>query len=75
MISSFKNLRIYILFQKSMKDIPRETIRRASCNAHLGHFFVLNQIAKNTNPETFVELIAELVLNTVALNQNISEPT
>lgn len=62
-ISCSENLRIYILEQKSMKSIPRKFILHASNRAHLGHFFVLNQIAKNVNLETFVELISNLALN------------
>lgn len=56
-----ENVRIYILCQKSMKSVSRQIILIASCEAHLVHFFVLSQIAKNINPETFVELIFSLI--------------
>lgn len=61
-VSCSENVRIYILYQKSMKSVSRELILCASCKAHLGHFFVLNQIAKNTNPRTFIGLISNLAL-------------
>lgn len=61
-----KKVRIYILYEKAMKSISHKVILDASCEAHLGHFFVLNQIAKNTSPETFVELMSELA------NQNVN---
>lgn len=67
-VSCSENVRIYILHQKSMKSVSRKFTLDASRKAHLGHFFVLNQIAKNTNPETFVELISELANQ----NANIS---
>lgn len=59
-VSYSKTIRIYILHQKLMRNVSREMILNASCKAHLGHFFVLNQIAKNTNPVTFDELISVL---------------
>lgn len=68
-VSCNENIRIYILCQKTMKTVPRKYILYATRQAHLDHFFVLNQIAKNTNPETFVELISNLA----AMNQNASE--
>lgn len=61
-VSCSENVRIYILHQKSMKSVPHEVILCVLGKAHLGHFFVLNQIAKNTNPETFVALISDLAL-------------
>lgn len=69
-VSYSENVRIYILCQKSMKSVSRQLILYASGKAHLGHFFVLNQIAKNTNPETFVELISNLTLKTTNAEQN-----
>lgn len=70
MVSCNEYVRIYILCQKSMNSVSHELILHASRNVHLGHFFVLNQIAKNINTETFVELISALALNTKNLNQN-----
>lgn len=63
-VSCSENVRIYILCQKSMNSVSRKRILYASGEAHLGHFFVLNQIAKNTNPERFAELISNLAMNT-----------
>lgn len=59
-VSCSENARFYILKQKSVESISRKLIKHATNKAHLGHFFVLNQIAKNTNPETFVQLISNL---------------
>lgn len=72
-VSCSENVRIYILHKKTMKSVSRKMIRNATCKAHLGHFFVLNQIAKNTNPETFVKLISNLALNRTKPNQNGKE--
>lgn len=55
-----KKKRICILHKKSLKSVPQKVIRDASCEAKLGHFFVLKQISENTNPETFIKLISEL---------------
>lgn len=56
-------IRIYILRQKSLQSVSLEVIIEASRKAQLGHFFVLNQIAKNTNPETFIGLLTDLAIN------------
>lgn len=48
-------------------------LKNASCKTHLGHFFVLNQIVKNINTETFVELICILATNTTQPDQNENE--
>lgn len=72
-VSYSANVRIYILFQKTMKSVSRKLILHATHKAHLGHFFVLNQIAKNTNPVTFVELISDLALNTTNPDQNANK--
>lgn len=72
-VSYSENVRIYILCQKSMKSVSRKLILYASDKAHLGHFFVLNQIAKNTNPETFVELISNLAMKTTSSDQNVND--
>lgn len=57
-----------------MKSVSPKLILHASCKAHLGHFFVLNQIAKNTNPETFVEIISDLALiATVNSDEDVNE--
>lgn len=66
-----KKLRIYILYKKTMKSVSYLTIHNASCEAYLGHFFVLNQIAKNTNTHTFIELISELATKNV--NETLQE--
>ncbi|XP_055308741.1 innexin inx4-like isoform X2 [Sitodiplosis mosellana] len=66
LITTSKKARIYILCEKTMKSISHKVILDASCEAHLGHFFVLNQIARNTSPDTFVELMSELA------NQNVN---
>lgn len=63
-ISSSESVRISILRENSMRSIPLHLIFLASQKAHLGHFFVLNQITKNTDPLTFVELITELGMTT-----------
>lgn len=59
-ISSSESVRISILQKNSMRSMPQELIALASKKAHLGHFFILNQIAKNTDTLTFVELITDL---------------
>lgn len=69
LISICESVRIYILHQKSLKIVSQQLIAHASHNAHLGHFFVLNQIAKNTNPITFAELITDLGLSIARLDR------
>lgn len=64
------NIRIVILRQHSMMAISRKQIAQATNKTHLGNFFVLNQIAKNTNAMTFVEIMSELSLST--LNQDVN---
>lgn len=59
-ISNSERLRISILHEKSMKSVPHTRIFHAK---HKGHFFVLNQISRNVNPLTFVDLISDLVLD------------
>lgn len=72
-VSYSQNVRIYILSQKAMQSVSRKLILHASRKADLGHFFVLNQIAKNTNPVTFVELISDLALNATNPDQNANK--
>lgn len=60
MISCSEKVRIYILRQKSMQSVSYKKLY-TSYKTNLGHFFVLNQIAKNTNPETFIELMIDLM--------------
>lgn len=72
-VSYSESVRIYILREKSMKSVSRKLITHASRKAHLGHFFVLNQIAKNTNAVTFVELISDLALNVTNPDQNANK--
>ncbi|XP_031626571.1 innexin inx5-like [Contarinia nasturtii] len=55
-----KSLRIEVLRRHSMLTMSRKQIAKATDHGHLGNFFVLNQIAKNTNSLTFVELLTEL---------------
>lgn len=60
-----KNVRVAILRSHAMMVVSRKQIMHLTNKAHLGNFFVLNQIAKNTNSTTFVELMSELSLNKV----------
>lgn len=55
-----EKLRIFVLHRKTMKTVSHQIIKRASRNAHLGHFFVLSQISKNTCPLSFIEIISDL---------------
>lgn len=76
LVSHSAYIRTYILYRKSMENVSRKLILNASRKANLGHFFVLNQIAKNTSPMTFVELISALALNAKKLqipNHNTNE--
>ncbi|XP_031633594.1 innexin inx4-like [Contarinia nasturtii] len=57
-ITLSENARIYILYQEAQKSVSHEAIENASRKARLGHFFVLSQIARNTNPGTFIELVS-----------------
>lgn len=72
-VSYSVNARIYILRQKSLESVSRDFILSASCKAHLGHFFVPNQMAKNTNPETFVNLMSMLALKTINPDQSAND--
>lgn len=72
-VSYSEYVRISILYQKSMKSVSRELLLYASHRAHLGQFFVLNQIAKNIKPITFVELIFNLALNAKNHGQNANK--
>lgn len=65
-----ENIRILMLRQHTIMAVSRKQIQRATNNAHFGNFFVLHQIAKNTNITTFIELMSELSLGTV--NQDIN---
>lgn len=72
-ISYSENIRIYILCQKCMKAVSRKLIHHASRKAHLGHFFVLNQIAKNTNAYTFIEFMSDLAISSTNPDQNANK--
>lgn len=73
LVSYSAYVRIYILYQKSMNTVSHNLILYASHGAQLGHFFVLNQISKNTNPITFIQLISDLAFNAKSSNQNANE--
>lgn len=66
-----KKVRVAILRSHAMMVVSRKQIMHLTNKAHLGNFFVLNQIAKNTNSTTFVELMSELSLHTV--NNDVME--
>lgn len=70
-----KEARIYILYAKTLKSVSDKILNHASKNAQFGHFFVLNQIAKNTNSMTFFELISCLVAKNHNENTNDSIAT
>lgn len=72
-ISYSENVRIYILCQKCITAVPRKSIMHASRKGHLGHFFVLNQISKNTSAYTFVEFMSDLALSTTNPDQNANK--
>lgn len=65
LISYSIKVRIYILYEKVVKSVTHKDILYASHNAHLGHFFILRQIARNTNPQTFIELLTALSIQNV----------
>lgn len=65
-----ENIRHVILRHLSMMAVSRKQIMQATNKGHLGNFFVLKQIAKNTNATTFVELMSELSLKNV--NQDLN---
>lgn len=65
-----ENIRHVILRHLSMMAVSRKQILQATNKGHLGNFFVLKQIAKNTNATTFVELMSELSLKNV--NQDLN---
>lgn len=68
-----RNIRIEILRRRSLLSISRKQMMQATCKGHLGHFFVLNQIAKNTNTVTFVEILTELSMKNVNVsNQDMN---
>lgn len=69
-VSYSETVRVYILRQKSMRSVSHKQILHASCKAHLGHFFILNQIAKNINPITFVELLSNLAHTNQIANES-----
>lgn len=66
------NIRIWVLQGVAMKGISRKLIQHSLRNVQLGHFFILKQIAKNTNVTTFVELLSELTLGSTNLNSSKS---
>lgn len=72
-VSFSTSVRIYILREKTLNSVSRKLITHATQKAHLGHFFVLNQIAKNTNAVTFVELISDLGLSSINPDQNANK--
>lgn len=57
------SLRVEILRHHSMRSLPRKKILQASNRGHIGNFFVLKQVARNTSETTFIELLNELALN------------
>lgn len=57
-----KTLRVAILRQYSMMALTRKQIMQATDQAALGHYFVLNQMARNIDTLTFVQLLTELSL-------------
>lgn len=68
-----RNLRIEILRRCSLMSMSSKQIMQATNTGHLGNFFVLRQIAKNTNTITFVEILKDLSmqnLSTVNLDLN-----
>lgn len=69
-----RNVRVAILYRYAMMTINRKQIMQATNKAHLGHFFLLQQIAKNIDNFTFCELLNELSLKAIVsgnYDQNI----
>lgn len=66
-----RKARIYILYRKTMENVSYQLLLDASHKAHFGHFFILYQIAKNTNHTTFIELISELAIQNSNANELI----
>lgn len=67
-----KNVRIVILYKYAMMTVSRKQIMLATDKAHLGYFFVLQQIAKNIDTFTFCDLLNELSLKATA-NSNFEQ--
>lgn len=65
-----KSVRITILRHRAMMLVSHKQIIQATNNVHMGNFFVLNQIAKNTDVMTFVDLLSELSLSKVDKSYN-----
>lgn len=72
-IAYSKEARIHVLHVKTLKSVSHKVLNIASKNAQFGHFFLLNQIAKNVNTMTFFELLSCLVADETNLNENANE--
>lgn len=73
MVYYSKNLRIEILRRRTMFTMSRKQISQATGKGHLGNYFVLIQLANNTNTVTFVALLNELSMKNIdECNQNLN---
>lgn len=65
-----KSVRIMILRHRALMAVSHKQIIQATNNVHMGTFFVLNQIGKNVDAVTFVDLLSELSLSKVNNSYN-----
>lgn len=54
-----------ILRHCSIMAISHQQIMQATNFGHFGDFFVLKQIARNTNTMTFIDLMSELAISKI----------
>lgn len=59
-IIAHKNFRLEVLRSFTKMSVSHMEIQNATSRLHLGHFFVLHQIARNKSAFTFSRLISEL---------------
>lgn len=65
-----KEARIHVLYAKTLKSVSYKVLNIAMKNTQFGHFFILNQIAKNVNAMTFFELLSCLVVKENSNDRN-----
>lgn len=75
LVFASKNLRISILKYRTNRHLSKKQIQLVTNNANVGDFFVINQMAKNVNSFTFLELMLELAEDKRAESKNIDNIT
>lgn len=58
-----KSKRVSILYHRARKAVSDKEITEVTNDIHMGKFFVLNQIGKNIDTQSFVDLLYELRKN------------